>query len=299
MIAIIARLYSHILPIWDRNIAANAPMEEKNIISALAANKKGVGTMKFIVKWIMMSVCVGVFSLSLLFGSQLRGESPSWKQQKKKYLQASRNEHNHKIKAWKEVARWSFDDNKIPKDFRVFSGKWKVVDGKLRSVGGEPDGNRRIKIANCLWPIFRLEFDVVLKPRKGAPSDRIGDVGVSVNADPETGSFGEGYSFITAQYFDQATVLYRLNIPFARTEYSPIKPGQKHHVVLEVVKPHLRFLIDGRIVLEGWERKGGLKNRRDFSDFLDMDPKKIITIHTYDSVMDIDNLRILVPEKQK
>ena len=235
--------------------------------------------------------------LILLTASCLWAASDSWPQLRKKYLQASRDEHNHKIKSWKVVARWSFDDNKIPKDFHVFSGDWKVADGKLRSVGGEPDRDRKIKIANCKWPKFRLEFDVVVKPRKGAPHDRIGDVGVSLNADPKTGSFAKGYSFITSQYFDQATVLYRLNIPFARTEWSPIKPEHKHHIVVEVVKPHLRFWIDGRIVLEAWERKGGMKNRRDFSDFLDMDPKKIITLHTYDSVMDIDDLRILVPEK--
>lgn len=234
--------------------------------------------------------------LSALTFPFLLGAIPAdteWEQQKAKYLRASRNEWDHRIRDWREVAAWTFEDGNMPAGFHAFTGEWVVADGKLRAVSGKPDRNRRIKIANCQWPAFRLEFDVMLQPRDGAPPDRIGDIGIGLNADPETGSFAKGYAFIAAQYIDQATVFYRLNVPYARTEWSPIEPGRQHHVMLEVVKPHLRFWVDGRVLLEGWERAG--RNSRDFSDFLEMDPDRVITLHTYDSVMTIDNLKILVP----
>lgn len=235
-----------------------------------------------------------ILSSMIMLSSCLGGK---WEQDKKKYLESSRKEWNHKIKHWRNVASWSFNDNKMPKGFHVYSGKWLVKNGKLISVPTQKNLTSKIKVANCSWPAFRMEFDVSLKPAKGAPRDRIGDIGVAINADPQTGSFAKGYAFITAQYFNQATVLYRLNIPYARTEWSPVVPGRTHHIIVEVVKPHLRFWVDGRIVLEGWERKGGMRNRGDYSDFLDMDPAKVITIQTYDTLMELDNLRIMIPDK--
>jgi len=234
---------------------------------------------------------------SLAFASLLKAAptNTEWEQLKEKYLQASRSEWNHKIGDWREVAAWTFDDGKIPDGFHAYEGEWVVANGALRAVAGEPDANRRIKIAHCQWPAFRLEFDVTLLARDGAPPDRIGDIGVGLNADPETGSFAQGYAFIAAQYCDQATVFYRRNVPYARTEWSRIKAGQQHHVMLEVVKPHLRFWVDGRILLEGWERSG--RAHYDFSDFMEMDPAGVIALHTYDSVMTLDNLKILIPVK--
>ena len=113
------------------------------------------------------------------------------------------------------------------------------------------------------------------------------------NVDTETGNYASGYFVLTGTYFNQATTLYRMNVPSARTEWSPIVPGKIHHVMLEVVKPHIRFWVDGRVVLEEWERAG--KTGLDSGTFLDMDPKRVIALHTYDTVMEVDNLRILVP----
>ena len=216
-----------------------------------------------------------------------------WKQQKATFLQASRREWNHNISEWREVESWTFDDEKMPESFHVFSGEWIVKEGKLRAVSGKPDSSRVIKIAHCQWPAFRMTFDVMLEPKEGAPADRIGDIGVGLNCDPETGSFAKGYVFIAAHYFNQANVLYRRNVPYARTENSFVEPGRQHQVTVEVVKPHLRLWVDGRVLLEGWERIG-LKYY-DFSDFLDMDPERIMTLHTYDSVMTVDNLKISIP----
>jgi len=234
--------------------------------------------------------------LSALVLPLLLGAVPpddEWDQQKEKYLQASRQEWNYNAGDWREVAAWSFEDGKMPEAFHVFEGEWVVADGALRAVAGKPDGNRRIKIADCQWPAFRLAFDATLEARDGASPDGICDIGIGLNADPETGSFARGYAFITAQYYNQSTVFYRLNVPYARTEWSPIVAGRRHHLMLEVVKPHLRFWVDGRVVLEGWERLG--RNVHDHGDFMDMDPGGVITLQTYDTVMTVDNLRILVP----
>ena len=238
-------------------------------------------------------LAASIAALAILCSLGAAPAETDWAQQKAKYLQASRQEWYHHIHNWQEVAAWNFDDGKMPETFHAFSGEWVVVDGKLRAVAGKPDNGRTIKIAQCQWPTFRLEFDVMLQPIEGAPPDRIGDIGIGLNTDIETGSFAQGYAFISAQYFNQATVFYRRNVPYARTEASPIEPGRQHHVMLEVVKPHLRLWVDGRVLLEGWERSG--RNHRDFSDYMDMDPERAITLFTYDSVMTVDNLKILVP----
>lgn len=220
-----------------------------------------------------------------------------WAKQLENYLAASRSEHNHAIKQWREVAAWNFDDGKMPESFRVYDGKWEVADGKLRASDGKPDDNRTIKFAQCQWPAFRVEFDASLKARPGTPPERVCDIGVLLNADDATGHFRDGYAVLCGTYFNQATVLYRLYIPYARTEWSPLVPGKTHRVALEVVKPHIRFFVDGRIVLETWERGG--KGGADASDWLDMDAKRVIALHTYDCTMEIDNLRVLVPDEGK
>lgn len=238
---------------------------------------------------VQLTLLLGLL-LPFLFGAT--GDK-AWEQQQATYLKASRQEWNHRIVKWREVAAWTFDDGRMPADFHPFSGTWIVADGRLQAADGKPDRNRTLGIANCRWPAFRLQFDVTLEPREGARPDRIGDIGIALNADPKTGSFAEGYAFIAAQYMGQATVFYRRNVPYARTEWSPIEPGRRHEVMVEVVKPHLRLWVDGRVLLEGWERSGS--KHSDFSDFMDMDPARVITLHTYDSVMSVDNLRILVP----
>ncbi len=244
--------------------------------------------------WQACTLLFILFVVLLLTPLVLRAEGDAvWEETKAGYLRASRQEWNHKVGEWREVAAWRFDDGRLPEEFHVYSGEWRVVDGMLRAVDGELERNRRIGFATCIWPAFRVEFDVMLQPRVGTPADHIGDIGISLNADAETGSFAKGYVFILAQYMNQATVLYRLNVPYARTEWSPIEAGRLHRVMVEVVKPHLRLWVDGRVVLEGWERTGS--NNRDGSDFLEMDAERVLTLHTYDTVMSIDNLRILVP----
>ena len=246
----------------------------------------------------ILAATLGIAGVLAVFLSSLAasGDSPAdpaWTARLKQYLESSRSEHNHAVLTWRDEAAWNFDDGKMPADFKVFDGKWDVADGKLRAIDGKDDDNRTIKIADCRWPAFRLEFDAMLRAKPGVPADHVCDIGILLNADPDTGRFDHGYGVLAGTYFNQATVLYRLYIPYARTEWSPIVTGHVHHVMLEVVKPHIRFWIDGRVVLEAWERTG--KGPADASDFIDMDPQSVIALHTYDTVMEVDNLRIQVP----
>lgn len=220
-----------------------------------------------------------------------------WPALKKNYLNSSRREHDHRIANWKTVAQWTFEDDKLPEEFTVFDGKWDVKDGQLRAIDGEVDRNRTLGIAACKWPAFRIAFDATLTARAGNSADRICDLGIRLNADPTTGSFAKGYVAILAQYANQSAVLYRLNVPFARTEFTPIRPGVKHRVMVEVVKPHIRVWVDDKVILEAWERAG--TNNRDPRDFQEMDPQKIIAIHTYDTQLVVDNMTISVPDQAK
>lgn len=208
------------------------------------------------------------------------------------YLASSRGEHDHRITDWKTVAAWDFDDGILPETFHIFDGQWDVAEGRLRAVSGTPEHNRIIGLTNCLWPAFRLTFDAELKPRP-EKAGLFGDIGIRLGADPDTASFAKSYVVILAHYANQASVIHRLNTPLARTEFTPIKPNTTHHITVEFIKPHIRVWVDGRVVIEAWERKG--QSSRDHSDFLDLDPKTIIALHTWDTTMLIDNLKIEVP----
>jgi hypothetical protein len=141
--------------------------------------------------------------------------------------------------------------------------------------------SRTILISPILDGPQRIEFDATLLPR---PDGRVGDICVRLNADPQTGSFARGYALIAAQYFNQAAVCYRLNIPISRTEGPTVTPGKRHHVVVEWKPPegHLRFFVDNRIILDTWDRTSPLSP----------DPTKWFGLSTYDTQMVVDNLTI-------
>jgi hypothetical protein len=217
----------------------------------------------------------------------------AWTSAKADFLRLSRQEHNARITEWQEVAAWTFDDNRMPGGFAALAGQWKVEEGRLRAIGGEPMSNRIIKLGNCVWPAFKIEFDARLDSGDPSHVDKICDIILGLNCAPDTGSFAKGYALLAAHYYNQATTLYRLNIPCARVEWSPVEPGRTHRFKVEVVKPHIRLWIDDRIALDYWERAG--RNNRDGGDFLEMNPDQIMTLSTYDSLLTLDNMRICIP----
>lgn len=226
---------------------------------------------------LIAGIALGVTAAELL--------EPGWPETKAHYLQASRDEHDAMVKEWRTVESCDFDDGKMPEGFQIFDGGWKIEKGSLWAFEGAKEQNRTLGIEKCRWPAFRIEFDAVLRPSPGNAADHICDVAIRLNADPATGNFEKGYGVFTGHYGNQATTFYRLYIPYARTEFSPIEPGKKHHIALEVVKPHFRLWVDGKVVLDAWDRAG----------FMEMDPQKALALGTYDTLLEIDNLRISVP----
>jgi hypothetical protein len=240
-----------------------------------------------------MLAAVGAVCLTALAGYAADG--PKQRQgddEMRQFLEASRNEHS-RPEDWKPVQEFTFDDAKAIAPMHITKGQWVVRDGQLLAIGGE--GERSILIAPCQWDAVRIAFDAVLKP--GADG-RVGDIGIRLDADAKTGSFSKGYTMITSQYFNQATVCYRLSQPIARTEWSPIVPGRTHHIVMEFTnnpisktrrEGHLRLWVDQRVVLDAWDRDHPLA----------MDASRWIGLSTYRTEMSVDNLVISAPAAKK
>lgn len=182
-----------------------------------------------------------------------------------RYLAGSRAEHDHSVVrgvgpvATHPAAVFRFTDPAQLEGFRVIEGEWAIADGRLTAVGGRPDRNRTILLMPVDAAHLRVSFEAILEPRADG---RIGDICIRL-ANPETGSFAAGYAVITAQFWNQATVVYRRNIPIARTEWSPIVPGRTHRVTLEFSRgrrDHLRLWVDDRVVLDGWHEPLDIRN---------------------------------------
>lgn len=181
---------------------------------------------------------------------------------------------------WRPVGAEPFDKAEDIKRFQVLKGNWEVGNGQLKATGGL---GGIILLAPNLAGAERVEFDATLLPR---PDGRICNIGLFFNAVPSSkgsSSYGEGYALVTAQYWNQATACYRKGTPIARTEWSPIVPGQRHHMAGEwTPEGHLRYFVDGRIVLDAWDR----------IEPLIPDPAKWIGLWVYETDMIVENFII-------
>jgi len=205
--------------------------------------------------------------------------------EQRQYLELARAEHNARLN-WEPLATYTFDDPAVLQALRVRAGEWQVSDGQLQAVGGTADEYRTILVAPCPAGPMRVEFDAVLSPR---PDGRVGDIYLRFNADLDTGKSERGYGLFVARYFNQDSVCYKLNQPIARTEWSPIVPGRSHHLIAEWTGGHLRLYVDGRIVIDAWDRDKPIAP----------DPAKWIGIAVYDTRLSLDNLVIATPKAAK
>jgi hypothetical protein len=193
------------------------------------------------------------------------------------FLVASRAEHDRKV-TWQVVREYDFTAPDALAGTRAIAGQWAIVNGALEAVSGEPERNRTLLLCPMQWDYLKVEVEFVLTP---GPAGRIGDFCLRF-AEPEKGSFAKHYAVITGQYYNQASVVYRRNIPIARTEWSPLVAGRTHRAVLEYTGDHLRYWIDDRVVLEAWDRQEPV-------------PVKDVTwlgVSTYDSHLRITRLRL-------
>lgn len=198
------------------------------------------------------------------------------------YLELARSEHGIPP-AWQPLHSYTFDNPADLRTFRICEGEWKIDGGKLLATRGAAENYRTLLIAPCPAGPSRIEFDAVLSPR---PDGRIGDIYLRFNADPATGSSARGYGMMVARYYNQDTVCYKLNQPIARTEWSPIISGKRHHIAAEWTAVHLRLFVDDRVVIDAWDRDKPIAP----------DPQKWLGLAVYDTPLAIDNLVISVPK---
>lgn len=202
--------------------------------------------------------------------------------EQRKYLELARAEHDFKVD-WQPLHRFTFDDAEAMQGFRVGEGEWQIADGQLQAIGGKADNYRTILLAPCPAGPIRIEFDATLFPR---PDGRVGDIYLRLNAD-DKGSTVKGYGLFVARYFNQDSVCYKHNQPITRTEWSPIVPGQRHHIIAEWNAVHLRLWVDGKVVIDAWDRTNPIP----------VDPNKWIGLAAYDTRLAVDNLVISTAKK--
>jgi hypothetical protein len=177
---------------------------------------------------------------------------------------------------WKPRVRHDFSSAKSMEDFTVAHGEWEISDGKLRATGG--DTNRVILLARSENVPLRIEMDVT---NVANADGSLGDITVLINTDNSDGFFSRGYTFTTGSYYNNCTTLYRSGRPLAKTEYSPVVSGAPNKVVIEVVDGHIRYWLNGMILLEAWDR-----------DPLVIDPELWIGIRTWNTLMAVESFAV-------
>lgn len=215
------------------------------------------------------------------------GAAQSDPEEQADFLRRSRAEHgppDDMALVWREVGGFRFDDPSELERMRPIEGEWRISGDELIAESGDPDRNRTVLIMPVKGDHLRIAFDATLEARSDG---RVGDICIRI-ADPGSGSFRNHYAAITAQYWNQASVIYRRNIPIARTEWSPIVPGRTHRVMLQFSRgrrDHLRYWVDGRVVVDGWHAP----------DSVDL-AGTWIGISSYDTRLRIANLTVHVGE---
>ena len=200
--------------------------------------------------------------------------------EKDKMLQSSRNATGTKV-AWQEAVSYTFDDPAQMNSFAVAAGKFEIKNGALRATEGET--NRAIMLAkNNFGSYFRIEMDVTNYADE--KTGKTGDISFLINSVPVEKYevfFFNGYSLTTASFANSNTAFYKKGKPFARTEYTPVVPGKKNIAILDYMNGHIRYWLNGQIILEAWD-----------TNPLEMDPDLWIGVRSWDTLMVIDKLTI-------
>jgi len=231
----------------------------------------------FLLGFVLAAVCGLVIGFTVSSRGAGNAQAVPDPDEQHKYLELARAEHDYKVD-WQPLHSFTFDDAESLKALRVCEGEWQVVDGQLQAIGGKADDYRTILLAPCSAGPMRIEFDATLYPR---PDGRVGDIYLRLNAD-DTCSSAKGYGLFVARYFNQDSVCYKNNQPIARTEWSPIVPGKQHHIIAEWNTVHLRLWVDGKVVIDAWDRTNPIAP----------DPAKWIGLAAYDTRLAVDNLVI-------
>jgi len=188
------------------------------------------------------------------------------------FLLRSRGQRHTEV-AWRKAISLDFDDPGELKRYPIPAGRWEIRGGKLWAVGG--DRNHAILLVPCKYHPVRIEFEAT----SYASEDRIGDITVLLNSAPGKNWWKNGYALTTGSYWNNCTTFYRRAKPFARTEFSPVRPGKPNKVAVEFHAGHVRYWFNDRIVLEAWDEAP-----------LAMDGRTWIGIRTWGTRMSVDNV---------
>jgi hypothetical protein len=224
-----------------------------------------------------MGVRLFTFLLVTFFGTSVSFAQLS---EKEKMLQSSRSATATKV-SWEEAITYTFDDPSQMSAFAVAAGKFEISGGALRAIEGET--NRAIMLAkNNFGNYFRIEMEVTNYANEN--TGKTGDISFLINSVPVEKYevfFFNGYSLTTASFANSNTAFYKKGKPFARTEYTPVVPGKKNIAMLDYMNGHIRYWLNGQIILEAWDGQA-----------LEMDPNLWIGVRSWDTLMVIDKLTI-------
>jgi hypothetical protein len=180
---------------------------------------------------------------------------------------------------WEEEVTYTFDDPAQINLFEVAAGKFEIKDGALRAIEGS---NRAIMLKkNNFGNYIRIEMDVTSYANEVG---RIGDISFFLNSIPNPAYsvfFANGYAFTTASYGNSCTSFYKKGLAMANTEFTPLVSGKKNLVVLEFMNGHIRYWMNGQILLESWDETP-----------LQMNPDLWIGVRSFSTLMVIDKMVI-------
>ncbi len=176
---------------------------------------------------------------------------------------------------WDLAHSFAFDETDDLEGFRVTEGEWDIHDGMLRAVGG--DRNRAIMLVQSGYDPVRIEFDATNHSSRGL----IGDITILLDSRPEKTFFSDGYALTTGSYWNTCTTFYRRGVALANTAWSPVRSGQRNHIVFLFDRGHIRYEMNGEILLETWDVSP-----------LRFSPDRWIGIRTWATSMEIDNVCI-------
>ncbi len=148
---------------------------------------------------------------------------------------------------WEKVRSFTFDDPAELDRFVAVEGSWEIRGGFLRTTGG--DRNRAILLLEWGNDPVRIEFDAANTASRGL----IGDITVLVGATPDKGFFNAGYAITTGSFWNTCTTVYRKGTALANTSWSPVKSGARNRVAVEYDRGHIRYEMNGSILLETWD----------------------------------------------
>jgi hypothetical protein len=161
---------------------------------------------------------------------------------------------------------------------RVLTGDWRIDDRRFIATGGQ--GNRTLLLSPLPGGPIRVRFTAT--PHSERPDGWIGDISVVLGAVDDPKRFWtSGYVMTTGSYWNHCTTAYRLGKPLARTEWSPLRQGRSHEICVEWTSGHLRYLLDGKVLLDAWDDQP-----------LTLGPDRWIAIRTWETRLEVHEVRV-------